>query len=172
MNVLDHITALVDAGQRGAETEIHVSKETVLGIVGPHGDRARVSFLNLDINIGERRIKGARVRVRDKTVASLQIPRAPSSEKDHELLMRRISKTRRVGGQDNNRTFATAPKQPDAGPDIKSITDVILPRCEQNNSLAGGLLNLIDRFLQRSRVVAAGWSNVNRLGIFQPLRVK
>src|ERR1035437_1440565 len=168
MNVLDHITALVDAGQRGAETEIHVSEETVLGIVCPHGDRARVSFRNLDINIGERRIKGARVGLSDKTVASLEISRAPSSEKDHELFMRRISETRCVGGQDNNRTFVTIAKQPDAGPDIKSITDAISPRCEQNNSLAIGLLNLIDRFLQCSGVVAAGWSNVNRLGIFQP----
>src|ERR1039458_6910205 len=101
MNVLDHITALVDAGQRGAEMEIHVSKETVLGIVRPHDDRARVPFPNLDINIGDRGIKSAGVGVRDRTVASLRTSRAPSGEKDHELLVRRISKTRRVGGQDN-----------------------------------------------------------------------
>src|ERR1035438_696079 len=107
MNILDHITALVDAGQCGAETEIHVSEETVLGIVRPHNDRARVSFPNLDINICNRGIKSARVGVRDRTVVSQRIARAPSSEKDHELLMRRISKTRRVGGQDNNRTFVT-----------------------------------------------------------------
>jgi len=43
MNILDHIAALVNAGQRGAETEIHVSQETVLRIVRPHDDRARVS---------------------------------------------------------------------------------------------------------------------------------
>ena|SRR5208283_656129 len=172
MNVLDYVTTFVDAGQRGAETEIHVSEETVLGIMSPHSDRARVSFSNLDINICYCGIKSAWVGVRDRTVASLRISRAPSSEKDHELLMRGVSETRCVGGQDNNRTFVSVANQPDAGPDIKRITDAISSRGEQNNSLAGGLLNLINRLLQRSGVVAAGGGNVNRLGIFQPLRVK
>ena len=172
MNILDHIAAFVNAGQRGAEMEIHVRQETMLGIVRPHDDRARISFPDLDINICNRGIKSAGVGVRDRTVVSLRISRAPAGEKDHELLLRRISITRRVGGQDNHRTFGTVANQPDAGPDINGIADVILPRREQNNSLAGGLLNLIDRFLQRSGVVAAGWGNVNRPGIFQPLRVK
>ena len=35
MNVFNHIAALVDAGQRGAETEIHVGEETVLGVTCP-----------------------------------------------------------------------------------------------------------------------------------------
>src|ERR1039458_5163048 len=99
MNVLDHITALVDAGQRGAEMKIHVSKETVLGIVRPYDDRTRVSLPNLDINICDCGIKSAGVGVRDRTVVSLRIWRASSGEKDDELLMRHSSKTRRVGGR-------------------------------------------------------------------------
>ena len=47
MNVLGHIAALVNASQRGAETQIAMSQKTMLGIPRPHGDRARISFLNL-----------------------------------------------------------------------------------------------------------------------------
>ena len=53
------------------------------------------------------------------------------------------------------------------------IADVILSRREQNNSLAGGLLNPVDGLLQCGGVVAAtGGGDINRLGIFQSLRVK
>ncbi len=69
MNVLNHIAALVDARQRGSEMEIHVRQETMLGIARPHNNRAGIPVLNLDINIGERRIKSARAGVRHRSTA-------------------------------------------------------------------------------------------------------
>lgn len=138
----------------------------------PHDDRPRVPFSDLDIEVGERGIKSAGVGVGYRTATRERIPRAPAREEEQELLMRRVSKTRSVGGQDNDRAIVAIANQPDAGPNIKSVADVVLPRREENNPLAGRFLNLIDRFLQTSRVVVARWSNVNRLGIFQPSRIE
>ncbi len=107
MNVLDDIAALVNAGQRGAEMNIHVSQKTMLGVARPHDSRTRISFLNLDINIGKRRIKRAGVGVRNGTAAGPQSARTPAGEKDQDLFMRRLPKTRGAGGQDNYGTFFT-----------------------------------------------------------------
>ena len=60
MNVFDDIAAFVDARQRGPEMKIHVGEKAVLGVMCPNGDRSGVALFNLDVNIGERRIKGAR----------------------------------------------------------------------------------------------------------------
>jgi hypothetical protein len=73
---------------------------------------ARQSLSAYDINVGDRGIKSAGVGVGDRTAANLQISRAPAREKDHELLMRRIPKTRSVGGQDNNRALGAVANQP------------------------------------------------------------
>ena len=132
MNVLDHIAAFVNAGQRGPEMKIHVGEKTVLGIMCPNRDRSGVALFNLDVNVGERRIKGAGIGIGHRAIISW----TPSGEKKHELFMRGISEAGRVGGQNNHRPGGAIANQSDAGPDIKGVTDVILARREQNNALA------------------------------------
>ena len=98
MNVLDHVAAFVNARQGRAKTKIAVSQKAMLGIARPHGHRARVSFLDFHVHVGQRGIKRARVGVRNNTVAGLRIAWTPSGEEDHDLFVRRVPKPRRVGG--------------------------------------------------------------------------
>ena len=95
MNILNDIAAFVDAGQRGPEMKIHVGEKTVLGVMCPNRDRSGVALFNLDVNVGERRIKSAGIGIRNRISV---ISRTPSGEKKHDFFMRCISETGRVGG--------------------------------------------------------------------------
>ena len=148
VDVLDHIAAFVNARQRRAEMKIHVREKTVLGIARPHHDRAGISVLNLEINIGERGIKRSGIGIGNGTGISLWVTRSCAGEKNHEFFVRRIAKARRGGGQNNHRPFGTVANQPDAGPNINGIAHVILSRRKHDDALAGGILNPVDRLLQ------------------------
>src|SRR6187551_3044519 len=69
MDVLHDVARLVDAGERGAEAELHVAEEGMLRHAEAHPRRGRVPGAYLDVDVAHRRIEAARVRVAHHIVA-------------------------------------------------------------------------------------------------------
>jgi len=178
-DVLDDVSRLVDACQCRAETELHVGEEAVLRISCSHSNSSRVSVLNLDVDVGERGIKGAGISVGNGSQGGLGVAGAaaakagaPSGKKEHHLFVRGLLEALAVGGQDDYRARGSVADYADAWPDVESLIDPIASWSEQNNTLATGLLDPIDGLLERSGIVTARrGGDIAGLGIFRSLFV-
>ena len=54
MQILRHVTSIVNSRQARTNMEIHVCKEAVLRVMGPHPHRAGLAVLNLNVHIAQR----------------------------------------------------------------------------------------------------------------------
>src|SRR5579863_1413498 len=54
VNVLRHVSAIVDAREARTDVEIHVRQKTVLCIARAHANRARIPMANFDVDIASR----------------------------------------------------------------------------------------------------------------------
>ncbi len=79
VDVLGHVAALVDAGQAGADPELHVRGEAVLRVPRPDADRAGVACADLEVDVAEGGVERAGVRVRRRPA----VPRPAAGEEDH-----------------------------------------------------------------------------------------
>ena len=62
MHVLGDVATVVNSSQARTYVKVNV-RQKALGIVGAHANCARISVLNLKINVGERRVERARARI-------------------------------------------------------------------------------------------------------------
>src|ERR1700679_1133435 len=113
----------------------------MLGIVGTDAHSAGISVLNFNIDIADCGIERARVGVRRRRVRA----RASAREKQH--IGRSLLKTWSVGGEHKGGTRGPEPDQPDSGPDIDGPAQTIAARGNEQDTLIGPLLNLIDGLL-------------------------
>src|SRR6202041_479244 len=73
--------------------KIHVSEEAMLRIMGAYTHRARISRLDLNVDIADRRIECARVRIRWSRI------RVGSAAREEQHVCGPLLKTRRVCGE-------------------------------------------------------------------------
>ena len=80
-HVLHHVAGLVNAGESGADAEIHVGQDAVLRVAAAHADRARIPAQNLEIDIAHPGVESSRAGI----AAS-----AAAGEEDHVLFVSRV----------------------------------------------------------------------------------
>src|ERR1035441_2550950 len=59
MKVLAHVAGFVDGSEAGANAEVHVCHEAVLGVAGTDADGAGISVPDLEIDVADGGVEGA-----------------------------------------------------------------------------------------------------------------
>ena len=150
----------------------------MLGVLCPHRDSPRVAVLDLDIDVGQRRVKRAGVGVGHRPAGRVRIARTPAAEpgaaareEDQLFFVRRVLIPRRVRGQQQQRPRRAVANHADAGPNVHRLAQAIAPFRKQHDPLSRGLLDPVDRLLQRRRVVRARPGDAHRLRVLKSLGV-
>src|SRR5580692_12575971 len=119
----------------------------MLRIMGAYAHRTRISLLDLNVDIADRRIKRTRVRIRWRGIRV----RPTTCEEEH--VPRPLLKTRGVCREHKCRPRGPKTDQPDSGPDVDRPGETVTARWNKQNALVRRLANLIDRPLQNGGVI-------------------
>jgi hypothetical protein len=170
----------MDARQAGADTELHVRQETVLGILGAHRRRARIACADFNVDVADCRVKRARVGVGhifvDRRRGAVCARRAVAGEKQHISLVALVLVAGRVFPEHEDRPRRAITDHADARPDVDRVAEPIAPLGYEDDTLPGSLLDPVDGPLQRSCVVGDAIAlrregflrQEDSLGIIQP----
>src|SRR5580658_1013190 len=112
MDVLCDVATIVNSGKSRADVKIHVSQEAMLRIVSAYAHSPRISLLDFDVDIADRRIKRTRVRIRWRGI------RVRPAAREEQHVRGPLLKTRRVCGQHERRPRSPKADYPDSGPDV------------------------------------------------------
>src|ERR1039458_2229216 len=70
MKVLAHVAGFVNAGEAGANAEVHVCHEAVLGVAGSDADGAGIAVPDLKIDVADRGVESAGAGIGGLTAGS------------------------------------------------------------------------------------------------------
>jgi hypothetical protein len=126
--------------------KIHVRQKAMLRIVGANADGARISVLDVDVDVAHCRVERTRVRIRCSRIT----PRSSTREEHH--IRRPLLKTGRVCGQYKCRPGRSQPDQPNPGPDVDGLSQTVTASRNEQNALIG-LVNRVDGLLQGFRII-------------------
>src|SRR5580658_1099492 len=147
MDVFGDVAAIVNARKSRADVKIHMREEAMLGIVGAYAYSTRISDLNFDVDIADRRIERAGVRIRWIDI------RARSAAREEHHVGGPLLKARRVSGKHKCGPQSAKTDQPDSRPDIDRLGQTVAAGRNEQNALVRRLPNLVDRLLQDSRII-------------------
>src|ERR1017187_83360 len=166
MKVLAHVAGFVNAGEAGANAEVHVCHEAVLGVAGTDADGAGISVPDLEIDVADGGVEGAGAGVGGLTaggaspVSGSPAAATPASragpatgKEDHVALIVLVLVAGSVFAQEENGACSSIPDHADAGPDVDGLRQAVAALGNEDDSLAGGFLNLINGLLKGRGVV-------------------
>src|SRR5882762_661179 len=119
----------------------------MLGIVGAHPNRARISILNLKINVAERRVERARAGIlwdivvmgRRALVELAGVPRTTTRKENH--VSGPLLKACGVWTQHKSGPSAAVTNHSDARPNIDGFRETVMSGRNKNDALALCFLN-------------------------------
>ena len=163
--VVGHVADLVDAGQARPKMEIDVAQVRVLGRVHAHRGGGRVAVLDLEVDVGQRRVEGRGVGVSDR-LAFLGAERyraryrhryladavlVAAGEDDH--IGHALLVPRRVLGQHEHGPGRADAIQAHGQRDQQRARDAIASRRQEHDAALALVGGRIQRLLDRGRVV-------------------
>src|ERR1039457_33757 len=180
MKVLTHVAGFVNAREAGADAEVHVGHEAVLGVAGTHADGALIAVPDLEIDVADSGVEGAGAGIRGLSLGSAAAgasrarlaawstsaagwsPAAanPASgagpatrEEDHIPFTVLVLVPGSAFRQQEDRAGGPVPDQANAGPDVDGLRQAVDSLGNEDDSLARGFLNLVNGPLKRLGIV-------------------
>src|SRR5882762_7629404 len=153
MHVLRDVAAVVNTSQARTYVKVNVRQKAMLGIVGAHANGARISVLNLKINVTERRVERARARIlwdivvtgRRALVKFAFVPRTTTGKENH--VSGPLLKACGVWTQHKCGPSTAVTNHSDARPNIDCFRETVMSGRNKNDALALCFLNSVNRLL-------------------------
>ena len=180
MKVLAHVAGFMNAGEARADAEVHVRHEAMLGVTGADTDGAGVAVADFEIDVADGGVEGARAGIGGLTPGSAaaagsrgRLPAGRASpagctpaaaepaagagpaagEEDHIAFVVLVLVAGRAFGQQEDGAGGAISDDADAGPDVEGLRQAIAALGNEDNSLAGGFLNLVNGLLNSPGIV-------------------
>src|ERR1700738_4539116 len=159
MHILGDVAAVVNSSQAGTYVKVNVRQKAMLGIVGAHANGARISLLNVKINVTERRVERARARILwdivvmgRRALAELAfVPRTAAGKENH--VSGPLLKACAAWTQHKCRPSTAVTNHSDPRPNIDGFRQTVTSGRNKNDALALCFLNSVNRLLYGGGVI-------------------
>ena len=150
MEIVGEISAVVNAGEAGAEAKIDVREIAVLREARADADGAGIAVADFDVDVRHRGVEGAGRGVARRFV----ILRATAGEEDHVLRMVFVAiEAGRVRCEDEDGARGAVADEADAGPDVDGVGEAVAAGGDEDDALVVGFLDGVDGSLDGVGVV-------------------
>ena len=166
MQVLGLVAHHVDAGEAGANAEVHVAEKRMLRHAKAYGHGGGIAAADLEVDITHRRVEGAGVgvgnvvirrnlsrrRKRDAKVAE-KAAGAETGEHHHDAYSG--LEPRRAGREEEDRPVHAEADDAHAGPDVDRMVEAIAAFGHKHNAFTAVAFGFVDGSLERGGGIGA-----------------
>ncbi len=151
VNVARLIANRFEGGFAGAEFEVCVRDEAVLGDVEADGDGRGVTVTHLKVDVAEAAVEREFAGVRDGLAGWRTLVGVPE-----HVVVRAALEITGVCGQNEDRAMSAVANEANAGPDVDGVLDPVTSFGDEDDPMMCRFLKVIDRGLKGRALVRVG----------------